>query len=208
MSQIPIKSALQTAIRDMPGIIPACNVAAFDGQLVTTAQPHGLASGMNVRIVGSATLDGSYTAQVRSPTTFTLTNTLSGGSVVKGTGTGGTVLPQLTAWPNVTFNPVAGYPFQKVNVVFARPEEPTAGCDFYREIGFLQVTLYYPLLQGDGLAMSRAELIRKTFPKGSSLTKDGVTVQFDKVAQIMEGVPTDESYIVVVRVPFYANIYL
>lgn len=113
-----------------------------------------------------------------------------------------------TAWPNATFDPDNRVPWQKVNVVFARPEEPTAGCDFYREIGFLQVTLYYPLLQGDGPATSRAELIRRTFPKGSSIVKDDVTVQFNSVAQILEGMPTDEQYIVIVRVPFYANIYL
>jgi hypothetical protein len=113
-----------------------------------------------------------------------------------------------TAWPNSTFEPPPpGTEWQKINVVFARPEEPCAGSDFYRELGFFQVTLYYPLLQGDGPAMSRAELIRKAFPKGSSVTQDGIVVQFDSIAQIMEGVPTDESYIVIVRVPFYANIY-
>lgn len=113
-----------------------------------------------------------------------------------------------TAWPNVTFDPDNRVPWQKVNVVFAKPAEPTAGADFYRENGYLQVTLYYPLLQGDGPATLRAELIRKAFPKGSTITKDDVTVQFNNVAQILEGVPTDEQYIVVVQVPFYANIYL
>jgi hypothetical protein len=113
-----------------------------------------------------------------------------------------------TAWPNVTFDPDNRVPWQKVNVVFSQPSEPTVGSDYYQEIGFLQVTLYYPLLQGDGPATSRAELIRNTFKKGTSVVKDDVTVQFNKVAQILEGVPTDEQYIVVVRVPFYANIYL
>lgn len=207
MSQLKIKSALHTAINAMPGLVPSSVVATFNGQVVTTSQPHGLVSGMIVTVKGSS-FDGSYSINVLSPTSFTLSDLITGLSVSKPAGVGGVVTPQLTAWPNVTFDPVLQYPWQKVNVVFAQPEEPTAGSDFYREVGFLQVTLYYPLLQGDGPATARAELIRSTFKKGSSLTKDGVTVQCSRFAQIMEGVPTDQEYVVVVRVPFYANIYL
>lgn len=208
MSQVKIKSALHTAINNLPGLIADSFVDTFDGSVVTTRDPHGLRSGMSVKVEDSS-FDGVYSVRVLSATTFTLANTINGGSVVKELpGAGGRVIAQLTAWPNVSFSPVPGVPFQKINVVFAKPDEPTAGSDFYREIGFLQATLYYPLLQGDGPAMSRAELIRKAFPKGSSVTKDDIVVQFDSVAQIFEGVPSDENYIVIVRVPFYANIYL
>lgn len=112
-----------------------------------------------------------------------------------------------TVKPNITFNPVPGIPYQKVNTIFARPEEPTAGSDFYREVGTLQVTLFYPLLQGEGPAMSRAELIRNAFPKGSSVITNSIEIHFDSVAQIIDGVPSNENFVVIVRIPFYANIF-
>lgn len=206
MSQIKIKSALHSAVNALPSMMTTSVILTFDGRLVTTVDPHGLMTGMVVKITDSS-FDGSYNVNVVSATTFTLRSTTNGSSVVKTAGNGGSIVPQLTAWPNVKFDPVTDAPYQKVNVVFAKPQEPTAGSDFYQEVGFLQVTLYYPLLQGDGPALSRAELIRKAFPKGSSVTKDDVTVQFNSVAQILEGVPSDDSYVVIVRVPFYANIY-
>lgn len=114
----------------------------------------------------------------------------------------------LTAFPNRKFNPPAlSVAWQKFNVVFARPEEQTAGTGFYREIGFLQATLFYPIGEDEGAALERAELVRNSFPKGSSLAKDGITVHFNNVGQIMEGPPTDENYVVIVRVPFYADVY-
>jgi hypothetical protein len=208
MSQLAIRAAIELALDAMPGLAPSSDILSFDGSVVKTTQPHGLITGVNVRITNNTALEGSYTADVLSLDTFRLRDTVLAGSVVKGATTGGKVVPQLTAWENVAFNPIAQIPWQKINFVFARPDEFTMGQEYYREQGFLQVTLYYPPLQGPGAAMSRAELIRKTFPRGSSFSKDGITVHVSRTAEIMSGMPTDEHYVVVVRVPFYADIHL
>jgi hypothetical protein len=118
-------------------------------------------------------------------------------------------LPELpTAWDNGMFEPpMQDQPWQKANFIFGPPDEFTMGQEFYRESGMLQLTLCYPLGEGANDALSRAELIRKTFPRGASFSNEGITVHVAKTAYIMDGYPTDENYVIVVRIPFYADIH-
>jgi len=118
-------------------------------------------------------------------------------------------MPELpTAWENTLFTPVVDVPWQKVNFLFVQPDDVTMDATFYRERGYMQLTLYYPLLTGSRSAKLRAELIRKTFPRGSTFSSNGITTVIDRTPEIGTGVPHDESYVVIVRVPFYADIYL
>lgn len=208
MSQLEIRAALETALQNMEGMIPAANIVSSSGGVFVTDVPHGLASNMDVMITGHSTLaKGSFFVQVMSSTSFSLVNKLSRSSVVIQDGTGGTVLAQLTAWENVGFDPVMNYPYQKVNFIFAAPEEPTMGDLFYRERGFMQITLYYPVQKGPFAAMSRAELIRRTYPRGASFSSNGIVVNIVSTTQIYQGTTSDEIYSIYVRVPFYANIF-
>lgn len=207
MSQLAIRAALELALQGVTAIIPAATILSSTNSVFTTSAPHQLLSGMDVKIVGNSVLNRSAIAVVNSTTTFSLKDSLTGSAITFANSIGGTVTAQLTAWENVSFVPQNAVPYQKVNFVFARPENPTKGDGFYREIGFLQVTLYYPLQKGPYAAMSRAELFRTTFPRGSSFSNNGIVVNIDRTPEIMPGMPTDESYIVIVRIPFYANIF-
>jgi hypothetical protein len=207
MSQLAIRAALELALRAMTEIIPPISILSSTNSVFLTSAPHLLTSEIDVKIAGHSTLNRSALVVVNSSTTFSLKDSLTNSAIVLANGTGGTVTAQLTAWENVSFKALNSVPYQKVNFVFARPENPTKGDAFYREIGFLQVTLYYPQQEGPFAALSRAELIRSTFPRGSSFSNNGIIVNIDRTAEIMPGMPTDESYVMIVRVPFYANIF-
>jgi hypothetical protein len=76
-------------------------------------------------------------------------------------------------------HPVVGTPYQRVNILFAEPDNTEISAS-YQERGILQVTLFYPAKAGTA-RQPRAELIRSTFYRGRSLTAvDGVTVTIDR----------------------------
>ena len=111
-----------------------------------------------------------------------------------------------TAWENAPFQPpVSGSAYQKVNIVRGRPQNPTMDA-FRREIGFFQVTLFYPLDAGTLDADTRAELVRAAFPKGIALINGGVKVTVFESAYIMQGTPDGNMWMVAVRIPYFSNI--
>lgn len=115
--------------------------------------------------------------------------------------------PELAlAWENVDFSPVAGEPYQVANVLFTKPENPTMGDDFYRERGYLQVSLKYPQNIGTGDAMARAELIRSWFKRGLSLEEQGVIAIIDETPEIRPGNLEGDRHVTNVFIRFFANI--
>jgi hypothetical protein len=109
------------------------------------------------------------------------------------------------AWENLKFVGTDG-PFQVATVLFAEPENPTQGDNFYRQRGFLQISLLYPIDTGRGAAFARAELLRAGFHRGLSLVADGVTAIIEKTPEISAGKVEDGRYVVIVRIRFFANI--
>jgi hypothetical protein len=111
-----------------------------------------------------------------------------------------------TAWENVEFTPIGGANYQQAFVLFAKPENPTFGDDFYRQRGFLQVALRYNLNQGKQAAYQRAELVRTWFNRGLTLTAYGFDVTVEETPQVVGGQVEDDRFVVIVKVPFYCNI--
>jgi hypothetical protein len=119
-----------------------------------------------------------------------------------------------TSWENQKFTPPAPtVAYQRVTLLLAQPANVEFG-SAYREEGFLQVDLCYPLDGaggttgggGAGLATARAELIRTTFPRGASFTASGVTVHVTKTPEIMPGRVEEDRFVVPVRIPFHSRI--
>lgn len=211
MSIVKIRAALESALAAMPGIIPAASIVSSTNGRFETSAAHGLQPGLHVTIsnhTGESAVNGTYVvAEVPSDTTFLLDDIVTGLDI-SSTGTGGSATAELTAWENIDFPVLANrVPYQQVNLIPARPEDVTLGRGYRREYGFLQVTLHYPLQLGTGEAFARAELIRSTFPRGSSFSNAGVEVHIDQTPEIMRGFPSEGSYIVPVRVYYYANIF-
>lgn len=110
-----------------------------------------------------------------------------------------------TAWEGVQFQPVSGTPYQQVNVLFAPPENVEYGRR-YREVGYMQAKLMYPLGAGLSAAMARAELIRATFYRGASFTSGGVTVIIEKTPEISPGSADGDRWAIPVKIRFFANV--
>lgn len=111
-----------------------------------------------------------------------------------------------TAWENVPYTPVEGTPYQAAYVMPATPENPTMGDDYYREQGIFQISLFYPIQVGTAVAEARAELIRTTFKRGTSMTSGGVTVRIDKTPDISPGRRDDDRWHIPVKIRWFAGI--
>lgn len=111
-----------------------------------------------------------------------------------------------TAWENAPYTPITGTAYQRVWLLVAEPSNPTFGDDYYREQGILQVTLYYPLQTGSGTAAARADLIRTTFKRGTSMTSGGNTVIVYRTPEISNGRVEGDRWALPVRIRWYAGI--
>lgn len=224
MSNLAIRQALENGLNAMAGIIPSVAItssATGTTAVFTTAVPHLLndVNGNQLPSIqgtisghsgSTPSLNGSYTIIPTGASTFSLQNRVTG-AVIASTvgGTGGTLALNLTAWENIGFAPIPMLPWQRVNFIFATPENPTySGANIHtREQGYMQVNLYYPVQKGTVAVMTRAELIRSTFPRGSSFVKSGVTVHIPRTPEILQGIVQNESYIVPVKVHYWADIF-
>lgn len=110
-----------------------------------------------------------------------------------------------TAWQNRSFEPSEG-PYQVVSVVFATPENPTLGDGLYRQRGFMQISLRYPVNEGSGDSAERGEMLRTAFRRGLSVEANGVTTIIDRTPHVPEGVVDGDRFVVNVRITFYADI--
>ena len=114
--------------------------------------------------------------------------------------------PLATAWENVNFKPVAEQPFKVANILFAKPENPSFGDDFFRQRGYLQVKLCWPHNVGKRAIFERAELIRQYFNRGLTLEALGVATIVEETPEITNGSIEDVWFTVIIRVRFFANI--
>ena len=110
-----------------------------------------------------------------------------------------------TAFENAPFTPVTGTPYQKVQLLFAEPVNTEFGSR-HRELGFMQVTLFYPLLVGAAAAAARAELIRTTFYRGAAFVNGGVTVTVSNTPEVSPGSVDGDRFAIPVKVRFFSNI--
>lgn len=111
-----------------------------------------------------------------------------------------------TAWENAPYTPVTGTAYQRVWLLTAEPSNPTMGDDYYREQGILQITLYYPLQTGSSAAAARADLIRTTFKRGTSMTSGANTVIIDRTPEISSGRVEGDRWALPVKIRWFAGI--
>lgn len=116
------------------------------------------------------------------------------------------VTPALsTAWENVNFTPVNGVPYQKVNLLFAQPNNSEYGSN-YVEMGIFQITLMYPLSTGSSAADARAELLMEAFKRGSSFEAGGYTIVVDRTPEVSGGMRDGDRWAVPVKIRWHTNI--
>lgn len=113
--------------------------------------------------------------------------------------------PIATAYENSPFKPVAGTPYQQVNILLAPPDNETFGTR-HIERGFMQVKLMYPLQVGTAVVAARAEAIRTAFKRGNSFTSGGLTVRVEKTPEVSPGSVDGDRWSVPVKVRFFCNV--
>ena len=112
-----------------------------------------------------------------------------------------------TAWENVPFTPVTGTAYQAAYLLPATPANPTMGDGYYREHGIFQITLMYPIQAGTLTAATRAELIRSTFKRGTSMTSGGITTIIERTPEIGQGRVDGDRWALPVKIRYYAGIF-
>jgi len=111
-----------------------------------------------------------------------------------------------TAWENANFKTADGSAWQEVWLMLARPENPTMGDDFFRQRGYLQIDLKYPLNQGPGPAGTRGDMLAGAFKRGLSMTSGGITTTVEETPEVGAGSYEGDRYVVRVFVRFFANV--
>ncbi|MCY0910837.1 DUF4128 domain-containing protein [Massilia antarctica] len=111
-----------------------------------------------------------------------------------------------TANQNFAFTPVTGQPYQAPYLLPAEPNNWSLGDGSRQERGIFQINLQYPPGQGPGVACARAELIQALFHRGASFTKDWVTVQIERTAEIGEGREDNGRWMLPVRIRWFCNL--
>ena len=122
------------------------------------------------------------------------------------------ITPSLsTAWENASFEPAKDTPYQQVHLLWGKPVNPAIGGSgstiLTRYVGFLQVSLLYPLQTGTLDISTRAELIKATFKIGASFINDAVAITVRNTPEITSGLRDGDRWRVAVIVPFYSNIF-
>jgi len=115
-----------------------------------------------------------------------------------------------TAWENVPFDAstdvAIGSPYQRVNLLLARPDDDEISRSNYVERGILQIMLCYPKDAGAEPAAARALLIRQAFYRGRSIVSGSVTVTIFTTPEIAPALIEGDRYAVPVSVRFTAPI--
>jgi Bacteriophage related domain of unknown function len=109
-----------------------------------------------------------------------------------------------TAYENVPFVPVNGTPYQRAYIMMTEPDNPEMGA-YTQDMGFMQVSLCYPLDTGPADALARAELIRSTFKRGYSFTASGIVVTVERTPEIGPAMLEEDRFVIPVRIRFYSN---
>lgn len=109
-----------------------------------------------------------------------------------------------TAWENAAFAPIAGTPYQRVHVLFARPDNLIFG-RAWRELGFMQVKLMYPLGTGSAAIAAKVNALCAVFYRGASFINNNITVVIHNSPSVSAGRVEGDRYAVPIKIRFFAN---
>lgn len=111
-----------------------------------------------------------------------------------------------SAYDNAAFEPSAGTPWARITVIPTQPEVTSLGDTGYDEaVGVLQVDLFYPLNQGNGQALTKAEAIRSYFKAGKRFSYGGQDV-VSRSAGYRNGREQNGWFRVMVEIQYIAHI--
>ncbi len=118
-----------------------------------------------------------------------------------------TMTPSIsTAYEGESFTPVAGTPYQRVQIVPRRVENPVFGSSYHRMIGDFQVFLAYPMNKGTGSVLQRAEEIKSHFSRGLFFLENNTRIHILSTPEIMGTIVSQDRIIVPVIIEYTAEV--
>ncbi len=118
-----------------------------------------------------------------------------------------TLLPtNQTAYEGVSFNPPDTI-HQRVQFVIQRPEDPVLGTGFYRERVTMQVFVVGQINKGTAEVITRAELIREYFKKGTVLNENNIRIHVLRTPQIAGTNVVSDRIVCPVLIELVAEVY-
>lgn len=88
-----------------------------------------------------------------------------------------------TAYEGASFTSPATL-YQRLQFRINQPDDPVFGTGYYRERIEMQIFVNAPTNKGTGEALTRAELLRTHFKKGTTITEDGILIHILETPQI------------------------
>lgn len=111
-----------------------------------------------------------------------------------------------TAYENASFTPVTGTAYQRTRLLPAQPENPTIGGNHYREVGFYEIVLFYPLNTNRGTAQAKAEAIKAHFARNTAMTENGITVVVSRTPSISPAIVDGDRYAIPISINYYSDL--
>jgi hypothetical protein len=117
------------------------------------------------------------------------------------------VLP--TARENMTYTPISGVAYQRINFLKAPDSNLVKGRKITRISGIAQVTLFYPSpsIAGTTLADAMAEDIKAHFKPVQTLIEGSTKVFITDSPNIATGFPNGDRWVIPVSIQWFADIY-
>ena len=112
-----------------------------------------------------------------------------------------------TSSENVTFTPTSNVPYQAVTVLPSPTLNPTVGGTFKREMGLMQIALYYPAGAGAGPATTKAEAIKAHFKRGTTMMQGTLRVLIHQHPYTAKGQTKDGWFQLLTYVPYIGDVY-
>jgi hypothetical protein len=112
-----------------------------------------------------------------------------------------------TAWENDEFTPDETKPYQRVQLMLYRPENPCINTDYRRERGEFQVFVSYPKVIGSHAAYTKASSIASLFKRGTTLQQGSTKVQIHLSPYVQTAMQVYDRYVVAVTVEFYVEVF-
>lgn len=110
------------------------------------------------------------------------------------------------AWEGVSFNPPATI-YQRVQFTIQTPDDPVLGTGFYRERVTMQVFIVGAANKGTSEVITRAELVRDYFKKGTVFTEDNVHIHVLRTPQVAGTSIASDRIICPVLIELVAEVY-
>lgn len=111
-----------------------------------------------------------------------------------------------TSYESASFTPVAGQPYQYVQLVPQTPENTVVDAPFYREQGEFQIFLAYPTNKGTGEILRRAQAVRDHFQRGTNLVRNGLTILIYRTPTIAGTQVVGDRVVVPIIVKYTADV--